>query len=157
MYGNGMQGPFMMPNIGMGYGNMMGGAPMFARGISMSPPPSGGLRSLFGLAPRAGSAGGILSGLRSFNWSGMLSNASRALGVVNQAIPVVKQIGPMMNNMKSMLKIASVFKDETDTSSPSRSTVNSSEKASDITSESKEDNSVTKAIKTNNNEPNFFL
>jgi hypothetical protein len=51
---------------------------------------------------------------RNINWGTIFNNASRALGVVNQAIPIVKQAGPMFNNMKSMLKVASAFKDVTD-------------------------------------------
>ena len=38
------------------------------------------------------------------------------MGVINQTIPLVKQVGPVMNNMKSMLRVASAFKDETDSS-----------------------------------------
>ena len=45
----------------------------------------------------------------------MINNTSKTLGIINQSIPIVKQVGPMMNNMKSMLRIASIFKDETDT------------------------------------------
>ena len=72
---------------------------------------------------RAGAAArgtGMLSKLglagKSINWSGLLNNASKTLGVVNQAIPLVKQAGPMFNNMKSMMRLASIFKDETDNS-----------------------------------------
>lgn len=63
---------------------------------------------------------GILSRLgftgKSINWGGLLNNASKTLGVINQAIPLVKQAGPMFNNMKSMMRLASIFKDETDNS-----------------------------------------
>ncbi len=156
MYGNGMQGPFMMPN--MGYGNMLRAVPPMAP--SMPVRTGGGLRALLGLAPGGAARGGIFSGLRSFNWSGLLNNASKALGVVNQAIPVVKQVGPMMNNMKSMLKIASVFKDETDTrkSAPSNNTSapKQEENKTKETTDNSQDNNQS-IIKTNNNEPNFFL
>lgn len=53
-------------------------------------------------------------GLKNINWGGFINNASKTLGIINQGIPLVKQVGPMMNNMKSMLKVASIFKDETD-------------------------------------------
>ena len=52
--------------------------------------------------------------IKSINWTGMINNTSKTLGIINQSIPIVKQVGPVMNNMKSMLKIASIFKDETD-------------------------------------------
>lgn len=61
-----------------------------------------------------GKLGNNFSLFRSINWSGLINGASKTLGVVNQAIPLVRQVGPVMNNMRSMLKVASVFKDETD-------------------------------------------
>lgn len=61
-----------------------------------------------------GKLGNGLSVFRSINWSGLINNTSKTLGIVNQTIPLVRQVGPIMNNMRSMLKLASVFKDETD-------------------------------------------
>jgi len=58
--------------------------------------------------------GGVFSSFRSFNWGGLINNASKTLGVINQTIPLVKQAGPMFRNMRSIMKLASVFKDETD-------------------------------------------
>lgn len=52
--------------------------------------------------------------LKNFNWTGLINNTSKTLGIINQTIPIVKQVGPVMNNVKSMVKIASIFKDETD-------------------------------------------
>ena len=62
------------------------------------------------------SLGNGIAGLRSINWSGLINGTSKTLGVINQTIPLVKQVGPVMNNMKSMLRVASAFKDETDRS-----------------------------------------
>ena len=56
----------------------------------------------------------IFSGIKSFNWNGLINNTSKALGIINQTIPLVKQVRPMVGNMKSMIKLASAFKDETD-------------------------------------------
>ena len=58
--------------------------------------------------------GNRIHAFRGINWSNIIQHTSKTLGVINQAIPVVRQVGPMMNNVRSMLKIASVFKDETD-------------------------------------------
>jgi hypothetical protein len=66
---------------------------------------------------------------KSINWGGLLNNASKTLGVVNQAIPLVKQAGPMFNNMKSMMRLASVFKDETDNSPRISKASNNSQKS----------------------------
>lgn len=115
----------------------------------------GGLKSLLGLGGR-----GAIGGARGINWASLLGNASRALNVVNQAIPIVKEAGPMINNMKSMIKIASIFKDETDTT-PVRtqnytSQNTNQEETSNITKESDTISSTT-INQNNNNEPNFFL
>mgnify|MGYP002620193064 CR=1 FL=1 len=67
--------------------------------------------------------GNIFSGIKTFNWSGLINNTSKTLGIINQTIPLVKQVGPMVGNMKSMIKLASVFKDETDIK-PSHTTNN---------------------------------
>ena len=49
---------------------------------------------------------GISSFFKNINWSNMLTNTSKTLGVINQAIPIVYQIKPIMNNAKTMFKIA---------------------------------------------------
>lgn len=46
------------------------------------------------------------------NWGSLLTNTQRTLGVINQAIPVVKQISPLLNNAKTMFKVMSEFKKE---------------------------------------------
>ena len=91
--------PYFMP----GYYSTMA-APSMMRGAA------GAGRGL-GLFGRLGNS---FAALRSLNWGGFINNASKTLGVINQAIPLVRQVGPMMNNMKSMLRVASIFKDETD-------------------------------------------
>ena len=58
--------------------------------------------------------GNNLNFIKKLNWTGLINNTSKTLNIINQTIPVIKQVGPMVNNMKSMLKIASIFKDETD-------------------------------------------
>lgn len=153
MFGNNFGYSFMggMPNqmISPMTRNMMG--PVMSplnRGISQG----GGLRSLLGLG-RTTSPGGLAS--RGFSFSNLLNGASKTLGVVRDAIPVVKEIGPMMNNMKSMLKIASVFKDETDTKEKKEETssnINNNDQ-NNITNKEKTDYSYNQS----NNLPNFFL
>lgn len=55
-----------------------------------------------------------LSGIKKLNWGNLINNTSKTLGLINQTIPIVKQTGPMINNIKSMVRVASLFKDETD-------------------------------------------
>ena len=100
--------------------------------------------------------GGLLSklGLRNINFGNILTNTSKTLNVINQAIPVVKQVGPMFNNMKSMLKVASLFNDAT---TPTNSTRNNNTK----NTTNIENNNKTKENTTTNNSysnsPNFFI
>lgn len=67
-----------------------------------------------------------LSGIKKLNWGNLINNTSKTLGLINQTIPIVKQAGPMINNMKSIVKVASLFKDETDYSRPKQNTINKS-------------------------------
>ena len=130
MFPNGYNIPFYasynMPRMAMGIGQI---------------PRTGGLFSRLG---------GSIGTLRSFNWPSLLNNASKTLGVINQAIPVVKQIGPMYNNMKSMLKIASLFKDETDPTPRNNNTT-----PNNPTNNLEKENTIT----SNNysNSPSFFI
>lgn len=148
MYGNNFGYPFMggMPSqiVPPMTGNMMGpmmGAPLRSAG-------GGGLRSLLGL-------GRTSTGNSGFNFTSLLNGASKTLGVVKDAIPVVKEVGPMMNNIRSMLKIASVFKDETDTTKKEDTT--SSNIASSNTSSNNTTTQKVEYTNQTNNQPNFFL
>ena len=71
--------------------------------------------------------------IKSINWTGMINNTSKTLGIINQSIPIVKQVGPMMNNMRSILRIASIFKDETDTQKSTTTKTNYSSSTSNNT------------------------
>lgn len=95
-------------------------------GNSIYPPYYGGMtnfsRGLTGISlgmPR-GSYLFQKLGSRGFNLSSILTNTQKTLGVINQAIPIVKQAGPMVNNMKTMFKLAGAFKDETDKNTPKK-------------------------------------
>ena len=46
---------------------------------------------------------------KAINWTGLLSNTQKTLNIVNQAIPIVYQVKPMINNAKTMFRIASEF------------------------------------------------
>ena len=54
----------------------------------------GGLKSLFG----------------NIKWGSILSGTQKTLNVVNQAIPIIKQAGPVINNAKTMFRVMNEFK-----------------------------------------------
>ena len=47
---------------------------------------------------------------RNINWAGILTTAGKTLNVVNQAIPVFYQIGPIYKNIKTMFRVANEFR-----------------------------------------------
>ena len=94
-------GGAMGRSFGRAMGNTINGARLATQGASKG----------LGLFSRLSNS---MRSIKGINWGGLITNTSKTLNVVNQAIPLVRQVGPMVNNMKSMLRIASIFKDETD-------------------------------------------
>lgn len=63
-----------------------------------------------------------LSFVKNVKWGSLLDGAGKTLGVINQAIPVVYQIKPIVSNAKTLFKIANVINSPTDTSTTSSKT-----------------------------------
>lgn len=101
--------------------------------------------------------GGLLSklGLRNIDFGNILTNTSKTLNVINQAIPVVKQVGPMFNNMKSILKVASLFNDATTPRNNNNNNNSSNNKVNNETSGERNENTITN--NSYSNSPNFFI
>lgn len=134
-----------------GMGNAMNGARMATQGASRG----------LGLFSRLGSS---MRALKGVNWGGFITNASKTLNVVNQTIPLVRQVGPMVNNMKSMLRVASIFKDETDKRPVSQIKQNTNYSNKSISSNNNIYNSTKNEVReeTNNSydydgSPTFFI
>ena len=143
MYNN----PYFIPNF---YSNI---APSMIRGGI-------GNAALRGLGQTRGinlfgRLGNSLNAIKSINWSGIINNTSKTLGIINQSIPIVKQVGPMMNNMKSMLRIASIFKDETDIPYHQHTTSHTSKSTNPSTNTLKRE--PTFINKTDDYSPTFFI
>ncbi len=67
-------------------------------------------RFSFGGPSRIGLLGNLFGRLKAIRWSSILDNTGRILNLANQAIPVVKQITPMMRNAKTMFQVMNEFK-----------------------------------------------
>lgn len=52
---------------------------------------------------------GIIEMLKGVKWGGILDGTQKTLGVINQAIPIVYQVKPLMTNMRSVFKIANMI------------------------------------------------
>ena len=71
------------------------------------------------------------------NWKNLLNNTQKTLNVINQAAPLFYQIKPVYNNLRTLLKVRNIVRND-----------NSSDKMENIHNEKKN---------TNTNEPVFFL
>ena len=89
--------------------------------------------------------------IKNINWVNFINNTSKTLGVINQTIPLVKQASPMLRNIKSVLKLASVFKDETD---PIK---NKQIKKEETNQKEEKMNTEKKEVDNSNNQPTFFI
>lgn len=70
---------------------------------------------------------------KGINWSGLLDGTQKTLGVINQAIPVVYQIKPILSNAKTMFRIADSIRG----------------------SDTNYSNTTTTSVDTNNTNPSF--
>lgn len=86
---------------------------------------------------------------RSFSFSSLLNGAQKTLNFVNQAIPVVKQVSPMMKNAKTMFRVMNEFK-KVDTKD-SRFQVNRQQPSESTTA-----NNMSSHISSNEVGPTFF-
>ena len=144
--------PFYMPGYYPGtISNLTRGAMMPSRALGAVGASRGA--SLFG---RLGNAFGAI---KAFNWSGLINNTSKTLGIINQTIPLVRQVGPMVGNMRSMLRLASAFKDETDTTNTSNSNNNSTTNNNHIQVQEKNDIEKKETLRDNitSDSPTFFI
>lgn len=56
------------------------------------------------------SSGGFLSMLKGIKISSLLDGTSKTLSVINQAIPIIYQIKPLVGNVQSLFKISNMLK-----------------------------------------------
>ena len=142
--------PFFIPSYySSAIPNLTRGAMMTNPALSVGSASRGA--SLFG------KLGNAVGAIKSFNWGGLINNTSKTLGIINQTIPLVRQVGPMVGNMRSMLKIASAFKDETDTSSTNNQNIikNQPQNTNNTTYDNRKEEKIVDY--TTNNSPTFFI
>lgn len=127
------------------------------RGIGSTLPRSGGLLSrLLGTTPQVSA---VASAAPKLTWTGFLNGASKTLGVINQAIPVVYQIKPIVNNAKTMFRVMKeINKSDTKTSN----TTTNEKDTTNIKSTDKTSDNTSSNINTNNDDiidgaPTFFV
>lgn len=92
------------------------------------------------------------------NWSSLLNNTQKTLGIINQAIPAFYQIKPIFSNMKTMFRVVNeINKDDTKVSNTNNS-VNSSINRTEINNSNQSYESVNQEIYNSDYEgPSFFV
>lgn len=55
---------------------------------------------------KPGLLGSGLNFAKNINWASLLDNTQKTLGVINQAIPIIYQVKPIIGNARTMFKIA---------------------------------------------------
>lgn len=90
----------------------------------------------FGIYPTAASTTspgllGRLFGGSGIKWGSLLSGTQKVLGVANQAIPVIRQISPVMKNAKTMFRVMNEFK-KVDTPTETNETTSTASEATEI-------------------------
>ena len=51
---------------------------------------------------------------RTFNWNNILNNTQRTLGIINQAIPLIYQVKPLVTNAKTLFRVANAINEKDD-------------------------------------------
>ncbi len=80
----------------------------------------------------------LFNSIKNIGWSGILDGTQKTLGVINQAIPIVYQVKPIISNVKSMFRIANA--------------VNQPDRTNNLTQPSS-----SSTTKTYSNNPVFYL
>lgn len=75
------------------------------------------------------------------NWSSLLSNAQKTLGVVNQAIPLYYQVKPVLKNLTALGKIGKEF---------TKISGSNNQNSNKVKQESIIDNATNNSVVTNN-------
>ena len=54
----------------------------------------------------------IGAGIKRINWSNVLNNTQKTWNVINQAIPIIYQVKPLVTNARTIFRIADAVKEE---------------------------------------------
>lgn len=98
---------------------------------------------------RNGVFGSFFRSVRGINWSSILGGTQKALNIANQAIPVIRQITPMINNAKTMFRVMNEFKKV--------ETPETSDSNEQVVSEIKETDNLLIENSNYNDGPTFFV
>ncbi len=95
------------------------------------------------------------------NFSSILTNTQKIVGIINQTIPVIKQAGPVVKNAKTMFKVMNEFK-KVESPKKIQNNVNNVDNVNNINKvneqiTSENVNTENNITKQDNNGPTFFI
>lgn len=74
----------------------------------------------------APTSGGLLNLIKGLNIPGILDGTQKTLSVINQAIPVIYQVKPLVNNIGTIFKIRNIMNEPDNKSDNKKTTSNNS-------------------------------
>lgn len=83
---------------------------------------------------------------RGINWNNILNNTQRTLGIINQAIPIVYQVKPLLTNARTLFRVASALNSNDD-----------DEEVNEVREETNYNRNVNYETKKDSNGPIFYL
>ena len=83
---------------------------------------------------------------RGINWNNILNNTQRTLGIINQAIPIVYQVKPLLSNARTLFRVASAINSNDE-----------EERNEEIDNNNYSDNVSYEEAKKDSNGPIFYL
>lgn len=81
---------------------------------------------------------------RGINWNNILNNTQRTLGIINQAIPIVYQVRPLLTNARTLFRVASAINSNDD-------------EVNEVSEETSYSSNVNYDTKKDSNGPIFYL
>ena len=71
------------------------------------------------------------SAIKRVNWSNILNNTQKTLNVINQAIPIIYQVKPLVSNARTLFRIADAVNEPESNNTPNNNyqTTNQQEKS----------------------------
>ena len=83
---------------------------------------------------------------RGINWNNILNNTQRTLGIINQAIPIVYQVKPLLTNARTLFRVASALNSNDD-----------DDEVNEVREETNYNRNVNYETKKDSNGPIFYL
>lgn len=83
---------------------------------------------------------------RGINWNSILNNTQRTLGIINQAIPIIYQVKPLLNNARTLFRVASALNSNDD-----------DDEVNEVREETNYNSNVNYETKKDSNGPIFYL